>query len=199
MYLIFAECAIDLVPKTWYNDRKISAYIKNRKRIPLINASDHQHLLQGMKSDQRNDRPDILHFGLLTALGYITEIPNLKIQFSSNYGIFEIEKQTRLPRSQNRFYGILESLFQNKYIGDLIFPVTSNVLQSEQPKILFTKDGDSLSTVDLHSFDIFVFGGFSSGKFKSTYPNSKRIALSSNSLDLWTAVSLFLSHYIQLS
>ncbi|MHA2097515.1 MAG: hypothetical protein ACW99A_02405 [Candidatus Kariarchaeaceae archaeon] len=197
MYLVISECAIDLVPSTWYNDKKIADYIKTRNRIPLKNASDHQHLLQGIKQIQRNDRPDILHFGLLTAIGYVSEIPSLKIQFSLKDGNYEIDARTRLPRSQNRFYGILESILQNKYRGNLIYPTSNNILESDIPKILFTSEGLPLSEVDLSSFDIFIFGGFSRGSFKKLYPNSVKVSLSPNSLELWTAISLFLSTYLK--
>lgn len=169
--------------------------MKLRSRIPLRDASSHQHLLQGIEKEDRNDRPDILHFGLLTAMGYQAMLPNLNIQFSSKFGVFELDRTTKIPRSQIRFYGLLETIFQNKYKGNLIRKTSDILLKGKNPKIIFSRKGQSVKNIDIKSYDTFIFGGFSTGSFRDTYPNSVEVSLSKSSLDLWTSISLFYSKY----
>ena len=197
MYVIITECAVDLVPISWLNDKKIANYVKLKKRKPIRDASFHQHLLKDMDKDLRYDRPDILHFGLLTALGYHYKIKNMKVQFSTIFGNYEINNETRLPRSQIRFYGILETLFQNMYSGNLINKIQNNtMLESTEPKIVFTKIGTPITKIDLNSYNIFIFGGFSSGSFRKEHKNSIKVSLSEEPLELWTAISSFFHYYL---
>lgn len=196
LYVILSECAVDLVPKSWMKDKKIANYVKTKKRLPIRDASYHQHLLKYLDRDQRHDRPDILHFGLLTAMGYHKKIKNLKIQFSTLFGSYSLNNDTRLPRSQIRFYGLLETLFQNTYSGNLINKIQDDVLESNEPKIIFSKYGTPIEQLDLKTHKIFIFGGFSSGSFQKNYSNSIEVSLSNESLELWTAISLFFHYYL---
>lgn len=170
--------------------------MKLRSRIPLRDASSHQHLLGGINREDRNDRPDILHFGLLTAMGYQGILPNLNILFSSKFGVFELDKTTKIPRSQVRFYGLLETIFQDKYKGNLINKTNDILIKGKSPKIIFSSKGQPIENIDIKSYDTFIFGGFSTGSFRDTYPNSVEVSLSQTSLDLWTAISLFYSKYL---
>ncbi len=196
LHVIIAECAVDLAPKAWLKDKNVSRYAKLKKRMPIRDASFHQHLLKGIDKDLRYDRPDILHFGLLTAMGYHYKIKNMKIQFSTLFGNYEINNETRLPRSQIRFYGLLETLFQNINSGNLINKIQEDILKGNEPKIIFTKEGTSINEIDIDSYHIFIFGGFSSGSFRKEYKNSVKVSLSKESLELWTAISTFFHYYL---
>ena len=196
MYLVISECAVDLVPKSWLKDKKIANYVKTKHRLPIRDASIHQHLLKDIARENRNDRPDILHFGLLTAIGYYHKIKTMKIQFSTLFGNYLLSNEIRLPRSQARFYGLLETLFQNTYSGNLINKVQENVLESDKPKIVFSKDGTPIEKLDLKSYNIFIFGGFSTGPVQIEYTNSVKVSLSKEPLELWTAISLFFHYFL---
>ncbi|MDH5647411.1 MAG: hypothetical protein OEZ01_15485, partial [Candidatus Heimdallarchaeota archaeon] len=160
------------------------------------NASSHQHLLKNIPLYDRFDRPDILHFGLLTILGYVNFIPNMSIYFSIKDTIYEVSSNIRLPRDQTRFYGILEGILSNKYKENLIKPVSFSIGDFSTPSIAFSKNGRKISKSDYKS-KTFIFGGFPRGNFKTSLPNEcELVSLSNNSLDLWTSLSYFLSNYI---
>lgn len=128
-------------------------------------------------------------------MGYQGILPNLNIQFSSKFGVFELDKTTKIPRSQIRFYGLLETIFQDKYKGHLIRKTSDILLKGNNPKIIFSSKGQPIENIDINSYNTFIFGGFSTGTFRDTYPNSLEVSLTKSPLDLWTSISLFYSKY----
>ena len=206
--IIIADAAISLVPERWLSDPKISRYQKKYKRLPLIDASDHQHLLDKIPREERLDRPDILHFGLLTLLGYQQLNPDrFDIYFTCRYGKFKVATGTRIPRSQKRFYGILENMFQ----GKLSPYIMSGSIDLNKPSIVFSPDipaGDAENSeepvileklenvVDFENIENFVFGGFAVGEYKTKFENAKYYSLHKNPMELWTALSMFTSRFL---
>jgi len=163
--------------------------------MPLVNASTHQHLLKNIPLSQREDRPDILHFGLLTVLGYTKLLPQLEVFFGTNNSYYAIDSATKLPRSQKRFYGIMEQVLNSSYAG-------SRIKQIEKPRfypdstILFTPNGRAMQPEDFDC-ENFIFGGFAHGDYRSIDPtNYRSVSLASSELELWTAISLFLAKYL---
>lgn len=165
--------------------------------MPIIDGSVHQHLLNEVPKRERNDRPDILHFGLLTALGYRGLLQDMEVYFSCKYGLFHVNRSTKLPRSQTRFYGILETIFNETYSGNLIEREGKNVQQLNGTKVFLSSCGEPLSSDHL-TFENFIFGGFSTGFFKTRIAErNKVVSISESNLDLWTAISLFLNYFIK--
>jgi rRNA pseudouridine-1189 N-methylase Emg1 (Nep1/Mra1 family) len=206
--IIIADAAVSLVPEEWLSNEKISRYNKQYKRLPIVDASDHQHLLEKIPREERLDRPDILHFGLLTLLNYQQLLKdtsiNFEIFFTCKYGKFKVARDTRLPRSQKRFYGILENLFQGK-----VNPyIMSGSLNFEKPTIAFSSDADRILTRDISAADNIdnlgnlknieniVFGGFAVGDYRSNLGNAQLYSLHKNPMELWTALSMFVSRFL---
>ncbi len=196
MKLLIADAAISLVPKNWLKDASISEYYQKTGRIPLRNGSKHQHLLKNISVSQRQDRPDILHFGLLTALGYTKLIKGLEIYFSCNTDLYWVDPNTRLPRSQSRFYGLLESILSNNYQGNLIQKIDSGIKLLSNRRVLFSSKGKQVEADFIDKNELFIFGGFSSGGFSTLWGESQELSLSSQKLDLWTAISIFLNKIV---
>ncbi len=202
--IVIADAAVSLAPENWLSDPKISRYQKKYKRLPLVDASDHQHLLDKIPREDRLDRPDILHFGLLTLLGYQQLNPDkFDIYFTCTYGKFKVASGTRLPRSQKRFYGILENLLQGK-----VNPyIMSGSIDLNRPSIVFSSDAGDKSMEDdtlvklgeienIEGIENFVFGGFAVGDYKTKFDNAKYYSLHDEPMELWTALSLFASNLL---
>ena len=190
------DTAVSIVPKTWLKYPSINSYFQKYKRLPLINSSLHQSYLKSIPREFRKDRPDILHFALLTILGYSKMIPDLKIYFNLGDKLYEINAETRLPRDQVRFYGLIESIIQKKYKGNLITEVKFENQFIVNKKIVFTKRGKKINLANLRGREL-IFGGFSTGKFKLDLGNDNdEISISEHSLDLWTAISMSLKSLI---
>lgn len=210
--IVIADAALSLVPEKWLSDPKISGYKKKHKRLPLVDASDHQHLLDKIPREERLDRPDILHFGLLTLLGYQQLNPDkFDIYFTCKYGKYKVAGGTRLPRSQKRFYGILENLFQ----GKLSPFIMSGSIDLNRPSIVFSSDiqagvSTEITTkyVKLEDFEQFnkienlekleniVFGGFAVGEYRTKFENAQYYSLHEKPMELWTALSMFVSRFL---
>ncbi len=209
MKLLIIDSAVSLSPKSWLKYKSVKQYYDKFKRMPLINASIHQSFLKNIPREKRLDRPDILHFGLLTALGYQLLIPDLEVIFNIGDKYFLVDKNTHIPRSQSRFYGIVEQLLMdpnsNPHIHKINFDINTK-------KIVFTRSGISYNQLinsniyntsintenfTINTTELFIFGGFSTGYFRTKFgPETLYLSLSQYSLELWTAISLFLNKYM---
>ncbi|MHA2252009.1 MAG: hypothetical protein ACXAD7_16720 [Candidatus Kariarchaeaceae archaeon] len=197
MKIFIADAAIELSPKSWLKDERIQRYYSNTGRFMLRNASKHQHLLREIPKELRYDRPDILHLGLITVLGYSRIIDNMKIYFSCQRGLFEVKPGTNIPRSQERFYGILESLLSSDYKGKFINQSTDDMISSPAKKVVFSSKGMDFDPKIAKEAEIFVFGGFAVGDYKTIMKSPTTImSLSPAKLELWTALSVFLNKYM---
>jgi rRNA pseudouridine-1189 N-methylase Emg1 (Nep1/Mra1 family) len=193
--LLIADAAVEFVPKTWLTDKTIRDYYRKTGRMPLKNASTHQHFLQDFPVHKRFDRPDILHFGLLTALGYEKHIDPYEVYFSCPYGYYKVNTTTRIPRSQLRFYGLLESIFLGKDKNELIQKINPDDLGiSPSNTIIFSSKGKMLPKNIPASVDTYIFGGFAHGSYITKWETGIPLySLSPHPLELWTAISRFLN------
>ncbi len=186
------DTAVSQVPIGWKRIPEIKKYFVKYNRLPLINASKHQKYLKSIPKVDRLDRPDILHFGLLTLLGYARLNNKINIFFNLNNKIYHIDNHTKLPRDQNRFYGLIETIIIGKYSGTLIKECSLPDDFNNTKKIIFSKTGTNVHKIsnDILEYNNFIFGGFSFGSMRTNFNNSEFVRLSENSLELWTAISL---------
>lgn len=191
MNIIVDECAIDVVPESWKSEKSVITYQNKYKRLPLRNGSYHQHLLKKLDLSERYDRPDILHFGLLTILGYTRIIGEFGVFFNCPKGTYKVDAKTRLPRDQQRFYGLIEGIFQGSS-NDFIQP--SSIHVQENDTLIFSTQGEPIDKLEIKHYDNFVFGGFAHGSLVDKYPNFTKVSLSEQPLELWTALSIFLNY-----
>ena len=101
---------------------------------------------------------------------------------------------TKLPRSQSRFNGILELLLSNQNKSPLIQNSNLPPLTVDNT-ILFSTKGRDLDPTDFQKSN-FIFGGFAHGSFDDKkYSQFQKVKLIDQPLELWTALSLFLGNY----
>jgi rRNA small subunit pseudouridine methyltransferase Nep1 len=82
----------------------------NTKRgIELLNCDDHQRLIQKMHRTLEEFRPDVLHQCLLSLLDSpLNKAGLLQVYVKTAKNVlFEINPQTRIPRTFKRFSGLM--------------------------------------------------------------------------------------------
>lgn len=198
--ILIHDCRVSLVPKELRTKRKIREYINKHGRPPLLDASEHQYLMKDIPLVERKDRPDILHFGLLLALNYAKTFDfETEILFSIGKKIYSVEPETRLPRSQKRFYSILEQVLLGKYKAKFIKEVEGSINDIFSKNVFIFSRGGNLDfrkiKLDPIEKDIsLVFGGMAHGEINlSDFVNPICVNLGKKPLELWTAMGIAIS------
>ncbi len=124
---IIADASIETIPDALINDPTIKkhAYKKGKKpgRI-ILDSTYHYRAIQrsNISMKEKRGRPDIVHRALLLMLDslLIQTAPitvSIYIHTLSNKIIW-ISPKTRLPRHYDRFIGLMENLFAEKFISE---------------------------------------------------------------------------------
>jgi rRNA small subunit pseudouridine methyltransferase Nep1 len=89
-----------------------------KKGIELLNCDDHQRLITKMKRTLEEFRPDVLHQCLLSLLDSpLNKAGLLQVYVRTAKNVlFEINPQTRIPRTFKRFSGLMAQLITNMKI-----------------------------------------------------------------------------------
>ncbi len=200
LQIIIDNCQISLVPQRYRKEKKIRDYITKFGRPPLLDASEHQHLVKNIPADKRKDRPDILHFGLLLALNYAKVFEwETEILFTIGKNIYTVLPETRLPRNQRRFYSIMEQILLGQYKAKFIKKINDHLHHRLHENVfLFSKQGSiNFRKVKINPDEAdysLVFGGMSKGSLDPLkFPRGHQVNLGKKPLELWTAISMALS------
>ncbi|MHA1733955.1 MAG: 16S rRNA methyltransferase [Promethearchaeota archaeon] len=115
--LVLAQSALELVPRELLADPSVVADARRRgkkAREVLLDASLHQSAMKSLPGRRSRGRPDIVHFFLLSVLGTPLNFQGRLelVVHARGDRILHIHPEVRLPRSQDRFKGIVEGLFQ---------------------------------------------------------------------------------------
>lgn len=116
LHLVIADAEIERVPEEISHHRVICWHARRRGRKPtelILNSSLHYPAMRSMKDWQRRGRPDIAHLCLLLALDSPLNLEgHLKVYVHTREDmIIFIDPSTNLPRTSNRFEGLLEQLY----------------------------------------------------------------------------------------
>lgn len=181
-HIIFDDVSLELLPKKFLNSREARSVFQSFKVEPhsqILDQNYHPHILRALNDRERRGRPDVVHFALLD----VTSAPiflegNVRVFIHTRDNVtIEVKKRTRLPRTLNRFCGVMskilsdsigkeeESLFdvqRGQTFGDLI-----STLGCEKV-IAFSRTGKSSSLkilVQSHTGPrvAWVIGGFAHG------------------------------------
>ncbi|MFN4132976.1 MAG: 16S rRNA methyltransferase [Candidatus Hadarchaeales archaeon] len=186
LHLIIADSEIELVPKEISHHRVILWQARKRGMKPtdiLLNSGVHHPAMKSLKEWERRGRPDIVHMCLLIALDSpLNAEGHLRVYVHTreNNTIF-VEPSTNLPRTLNRFEGLLEQLFQKKAVPPEKPLLTIQKLTLEElcrrisPKkiIALSENGEKgaisrlFSGLALADDTCLIIGGFPHGNFIS--------------------------------
>ncbi len=182
--LIIADSEIETIPRKIANEPPIKeeAEIENKDATDLLLNSNYHHDSMGkLKENERRGRPDIVHICVLSALESILNKENLLKTYvhTRNDKILKIKSETRIPRSFNRFSGLMEELFQTKKV-----PKENPLIELEdkslsalvedinaEKNIAFSPNGRKIKKEEIFPKSneeiTIIVGGFPEGEFKS--------------------------------
>lgn len=116
LHLILADSELETVPPEISSEKSIrwKAQRRGRKPTELILDSNYDHrVMRKLPDSERRGRPDIIHVCMLAALDSPLNREGL-LKFyvhTRNDKVIDVDSDTRIPRSYNRFVGLMEQLF----------------------------------------------------------------------------------------
>ena len=209
LYLVIADAEVELVPEQIRNHPVIRRRARSRRKLPsqLILDSNTDHRAMGSLSDsERRGRPDIAHICLLNALGSIPcKRGEIRVfMHTRNDEVLEFEPETRIPRAQNRFYGILESILSTRTGTNLIHYSEMSLTElrdSLKPDncLAMSRRGEKIDLdkeMGRNQNTMVLIGGFPRGFFLSPVNEIGRlIRVSDEPLEAWTVVNEVICSY----
>lgn len=116
LHLIIADTELETVPKEISHERVIKWHARRRGRKPeeiLLDSNYHYPAMRKLAGSERRGRPDIVHICLLFALDSpLNREGFLRIYLHTRHNkLITIDPEARIPRSYNRFIGLMEQLF----------------------------------------------------------------------------------------
>ncbi len=213
MHLILADSEIELVPQTIQGHPAVVKHAKIRKKKPsriLLDASYHHQAIRSKypAEAERRGRPDIAHLVLLNAQESILNRESMLRVYlhTRNNEVIKIAPETRLPKAYHRFVGLMEHVFQNRYVPDKENPLLMLEKMSLQAIakecggriIVLSEKGRkvNLSEYDLPREVTFIVGGFPSGDFLSNIDFADDvISIYPKTLMAWVTVYEIIAEY----
>jgi rRNA small subunit pseudouridine methyltransferase Nep1 len=208
--LIIADSEIELIPEEIIHHPLIVRRAREKRREPaqmILNSNYDHRAMRALESGDRRGRPDIAHICLLVALD---SIPNregdLRTYVHTRHdSVLTFDSSTRIPRSQLRFYGVVEGILATaqgtKFIDysrmklvDLVGSIGPDL------SICLTPAGESIDLSEGMAGNeniVAIVGGFPRGEFISPVERivNRMVSLDGDSLDAWTAVAETISAY----
>lgn len=198
--LVMAETELELVPTSIQNHPVVVKSARKRGKSPgsiLLDSNFHHSAMRTLKDSERRGRPDIAHIALLCALESVLNKKgrlNLYIH-TRNDDIIYVNPKTRIPRSYNRFCGVMEGLLEKGTVEDLLRVEKKSLSQllEELPgeKAVMHREGGPFV---IKEGMVAVVGGFPHGDFHTALPY-KRYCIFGEELTAWTVVNEVMVRY----
>ncbi|TXT54268.1 MAG: Ribosomal RNA small subunit methyltransferase Nep1 [Promethearchaeota archaeon] len=209
LILILAECGLEIIPKKL---RRHPAVKRNTNKklysSQLLDSALHHSAMKKLKDYDKRGRPDILHLGLLNALGSpLNKSGNLQLYIHTiRNKIFKVNPDVRIAKNYNRFKGLMGKLLIDGEIKfedlSLFSPVKGSLKKliesyKDPDVLLFSsrgkliKDTKQIFSEDLSKDYIGIIGGFQKGTFSHKILNLSQnlISISEYKLNSWIVVS----------
>ena len=188
-------------------------HAKLRKKRPsriLLDASFHHQAIRSKypQEAERRGRPDIVHLFLMNSQeSLLNKYGLLRVYIHTrNNDVIKIAPETRLPKAYHRFVGLMEHVFQNKYVPDKENPLL--LLEKMSLKALAEECGGKIvvlsekgKRVKLKDYELskdvtFIIGGFPSGDFLSNLDFADEIiSIHESTLMAWVAAYEIIAEY----
>ena len=211
--LIIADAELQTVPENMARDRAIRniAEKNHKKPTEMLLDSNYMHTTIDKYfpgESNRRGRPDIIYIFLEVAMESIlnkNKMLDVYVHTRGNY-IIHINSETKLPRSYNRFQGLIEDLFKKRsitYNGNellsmregAIIPFLKNL---DGKTVALSPEGtsSSLSTIINQDNLNVIIGGFSQGDYISDiYGNFPAYKIFNEELTIWSVGMEVISQY----
>ncbi|MHA1372496.1 MAG: 16S rRNA methyltransferase, partial [Promethearchaeota archaeon] len=125
-WIIIADAAIEIIPRKIWRHPSIVADCARRNKPPsriILNTNYHHSAMVKLESRFRRGRPDITHLCLLNAMNTpLNKVFKklrvfIHIPWNPDEIMIHVHPDTRVPRSLNRFEGIMVKLLEAHVSG----------------------------------------------------------------------------------
>lgn len=214
--ILLVDAELELIPEDMLDDYSIRLHGKKRKKAPQKIILDSNYMHTAIErfypgESNRRGRPDIIyHFLTMAMESMLNKTGKLRVWIHTRDDrIIEISPEIRLPKSYNRFVGLMEDLFEKEEIkaGEktLLRIARGNVADllklsgSDNLKILSPK-GERVSVTgffaDNNEEQSIMIGGFSEGDFRTdVYGLGKSYSIFDEELTIWTVAMEIIAQY----
>jgi rRNA small subunit pseudouridine methyltransferase Nep1 len=223
IWLVLAEAALEPVPEALRGHPSVLADVKRKGTPPgklLLDTNYHHSAMAALPGAEKRGRPDIVHFCLLAAMNTPLNVffKKLRVCIHVVYPsekIILVDPSTRIPRSINRFEGIMGDLLAGKRKpaspdAPPLFAIEDTTLAAFLSRFEPSRIHAFSTAGKLRSFDavlpdigsgctegdndfVLVIGGFQGGHFdgpwQSLVPAGNVHSIAPVPLDAWTVVA----------
>lgn len=183
--IILVDSELELVPKKLWGDPIIGKSAKMRGKTPetiLLDDSYHHGALKKLPDGWRRGRPDIVHIFLNVVQDSLLNKHDLLRVYvhTRNNEIIYIKPETRIIKHYMRFVGLMETLFQKKFLPNEEEPLiemyedmsVKELLEELSPDIVITmhEKGEKINLIKFfrehkEKHIAVLIGGFPKGDF----------------------------------
>jgi rRNA small subunit pseudouridine methyltransferase Nep1 len=198
--LVIAEAELELVPASLCTHPVMvkSARKRGKRAESMLLDSNYHHVpMRVLEDAHRRGRPDIVHTVLLCALESVLNRQrglNLYIH-TRNDEVIHVDPKTKIPRSYNRFCGLIEQLLETGSVRDFLCVEKKSLLTFLKgvpgEKVVMHRKGVPLA---MKKDMTCVVGGFPHGDF-STDVVGERMKICDEPLPAWTVVNELVVRY----
>ncbi len=210
--IVLIDSELETIPEIMMDDYAVRKYAKERGKPPRDIILDSNFLHAAIEryfpgQSNRMGRPDIFYHFLQVAQSSILNLRGgLRIYIHTKHDmIIEIRPDTRIPKSYNRFVGLIEDLFRKGSVGPegqkLMTIRKSGALELLETtlkgtlKVLLSPSGNEIKITELfknlshnggEDFTVII-GGFSEGDFRTkVYDHYEGMKIFEEELTIWS-------------
>ncbi len=214
--ILLVDAELELIPDEMLKNHAIALQAKKRKKAAGKILLDSNFMHSAIDKfypgeSNRRGRPDIIHHFLTMALDSIlNKKGQLRVWIHTRTDvIMEISPEIRLPKSYNRFVGLVEDLYDKGEIkaGDKTLLKLHNGNVSDLLSLAGSKNIKVLSPtgerIGIRAMfkgrepeQTVIMGGFSEGDYRSdVYPLAEAFSIFDEELTIWTVASELIAQY----
>ena len=216
--ILLAEASIESFPEELMKDLNVRNHFSKLKKSPsevMLDANFHKQFMEDLPDFERRGRPDIVHFTLLSCFGSILarEERLQVIIHTYNDQVITLNPEIRLPKSIERFNGLILQLFKDGRSpptgDDVLMNLTKSSLsdlvkdlrEKHDVIIEFSVKGDQLTSLEYSKIifestnPLLIFGAFPHGEIKNIPSEliDKKLGIYEKGLDLFAVISQILA------
>lgn len=214
--ILLVDTELELIPREMLGDKSIRMHAQKRKKAAgkILLDSNYMHTTIDRfypGQSNRRGRPDIIYHFLTMALeSILNKRGHLRIWIHTrNDKVIEISPQIRLPKSYNRFIGLMEDLYDKREIkaGENTLLKLHDANMKSMLELANVKNPKIMSPVgepvkiqsvfqDKEQDQSFIIGGFSEGDYTSdVYTLGKARSIFQEELTIWTVANELIVQY----
>jgi len=216
--ILLAEASIESFPEELMKDLNVRNFFSKLKKSPsevMLDVNFHKQFMEDLPDFEKRGRPDIVHFTLLSCFGSILAREERLQVIIHTYDdqVITLNPEIRLPKSIERFNGLVLQLFKDGRSPPTGDQVLMNLTKSTLPDLVkdlrekhdviieFSVKGDQLTSLEYSKIifestnPLLIFGAFPHGEIKNISSEliDKKLGIYEKGLDLFAVISQILA------